>query len=54
MAGIVQHFQDELLRDFGASPWRKTGLFAPIKEFIFPYEPRDYAKIVSGAWRNKS
>ncbi|MBT6825559.1 MAG: NAD(P)-binding domain-containing protein, partial [Rhodospirillales bacterium] len=54
LIAFMQHYHDELLRDFGASPWRKTGLFAPVKELIFPYEPRDYAKIVSGAWRNKS
>jgi len=46
-----QHYFDELLRDFGASPWRKTGVFAPLKEFIFPYRPRDYSTILTGEWR---
>ncbi len=44
----MQHYHDELVRDFGASPWRKTGAFAPLKELIAPYEPRDYASIVVG------
>ena len=44
------HYHDELLRDFGAHPWRKTGLLAPIKELLEPYEPTDYATIVSGEW----
>lgn len=43
----TQHYHDELLRDLGVSPLRKTGVFAPLKELIFPYEPRDYASIVS-------
>jgi cation diffusion facilitator CzcD-associated flavoprotein CzcO len=47
----MQHYHDELLRDFGASPWRKTGILAPIKEVIFPYEPRDYRAIAAGDWR---
>lgn len=46
----MQHYHDELLTDIGASPLRKRGIFAPLKELIFPYEPRDYATIVSGAW----
>ena len=44
----MQHYHDELLRDFGASPWRKTGAFAPLKELIVPYGPRDYRTIVAG------
>jgi dimethylaniline monooxygenase (N-oxide forming) len=44
------HYHDELLRDFGANPKRKTGLFAPLKELIDPYEPNDYRAIVSGDW----
>ena len=47
----MQHYHDELVRDVGASPWRKRGVFAPLKELIFAYEPSDYAAIVSGAWR---
>ena len=46
----MQHYHDELLRDFGASPWRKIGVFAPLKELIAPYEPKDYAAI-TGALR---
>ncbi len=47
------HYHDELLRDFGASPWRKTGAFAPLKELIAPYEPRDYAAVLGGEWRRE-
>ncbi|MCG8543786.1 MAG: hypothetical protein MJE12_06205 [Alphaproteobacteria bacterium] len=46
----LQHYHDELLRDIGANPLRKTGIFAPLKELIAPYEPRDYRTIVSGEW----
>jgi len=49
----MQHYHDELVRDFGASPWRKTGIFAPLKELIAPYEPRDYMAIISGRWRDR-
>ena len=44
----TQHYHDELVKDLGASPLRKSGFFAPLKELIFPYEPKDYATIVSG------
>ncbi len=44
----MQHYHDELLSDFGADPLRKTGPLAPLKELIWPYEPRDYAAIVAG------
>jgi dimethylaniline monooxygenase (N-oxide forming) len=44
----TQHYHDELVKDLGANPLRKTGFFAPLKELIFPYEPKDYASIVSG------
>jgi len=44
----AQHYHDELVKDLGKSPLRKTGFFAPLKELIFAYEPRDYASIVSG------
>jgi len=43
----AQHYHDELVKDLGKSPLRKTGFFAPLKELIFAYEPRDYASIVS-------
>ena len=46
------HFHDELLRDFGANPKRKTGIFAPLKELIDPYEPNDYKTIISGEWEH--
>ena len=45
------HYHDELLEDFGANPKRKTGFFAPLKEWIDPYEPNDYADIISGDWK---
>ena len=44
----TQHYHDELVKDMGLNPLRKTGFFAPVKELIFPYEPRDYAGVVSG------
>jgi len=44
----AQHYHDELVKDLGKSPLRKTGFFAPLKELIFAYEPKDYASIVSG------
>jgi dimethylaniline monooxygenase (N-oxide forming) len=43
----TQHYHDELLKDLGTSPLRKTGFFAPLKELVFPYEPKDYASVVS-------
>jgi len=46
----IQHYHDELLRDIGANPLRKTGVLAPLKELIAPYEPKDYRTIVSGEW----
>ena len=49
----TQHYHDELLRDIGANPLRKTGFFAPIKELIFPYEPKDYTDVVSGEPGNR-
>lgn len=48
----LQHYHDELLRDIGADPLRKTGVFAPLKELIAPYEPKDYRTIVSGDWES--
>lgn len=47
------HYHDELLRDFGANPKRKKGLFAPLMELIGPYESKDYATIVSGTWQQQ-
>jgi len=43
----TQHYHDELLKDLGENPLRKTGFFAPLKELIFPYQPSDYAAVVS-------
>ncbi len=45
------HYHDELLKDFGANPLRKTGPLAPLKELIEPYEPKDYRAIVAGDWK---
>lgn len=42
----TQHYHDELLRDFGADPLRKTGLFAPVKELLVPYQPSDYVSLM--------
>ena len=47
------HYHDELLKDFGANPRRKTGLFAPLKELFAPYGPSDYRSIVSGEWKQE-
>jgi hypothetical protein len=47
----MANYHDELLRDFGANPFRKKGVFAPFKELIAPYQSSDYREIVSGAWR---
>ncbi len=41
----TQHYHDELLGDFGAHPLRKSGVLAPLKELIAPYEPSDYASL---------
>ena len=49
----MQHYHDELLADLGVSTLRKRGVFAPLKELIAPYEPRDYATIVSGEWQRE-
>ena len=51
--GHMLHYHDELLRDFGARPKRKTGWLAPIKELLAPYEPSDYATVVSGEWERE-
>jgi hypothetical protein len=44
------HYHDELLGDFGADPFRKRGLLAPLKELLVPYQPSDYRAIVAGDW----
>jgi len=44
----AQYYHDELMRDIGADPLRKRGFFAPLKELLAPYEPRDYRAIVAG------
>ena len=49
----MQHYHDELLKDFGATPLRKTGIFAPFKEVFAPYEPSDYRTIASGEWKER-
>jgi len=48
------HYHDELVKDLGMSPLRKTGFFAPLKELVCPYEPKDYASIVSGEENSRS
>src|SRR5262245_11891599 len=42
------HYHDELVRDIGATPLRKLGFFAPLKELVAPYQPRDYRGVVAG------
>jgi hypothetical protein len=42
------HYHDELVRDIGATPLRKLGFFAPLKELIAPYQPRDYRNVIAG------
>lgn len=46
------YYHDELLRDFGANPLRKRGIFAPLKELLVPYQPSDYRAIVAGDWED--
>ena len=49
MIGLHQlHYHDELVRDMGLDPRRKTGLLAPLKELFAPYVCQDYATVVSG------
>ena len=43
----TQHYHDELLRDFGVDPMRKTGPLAPLAELIAPYAPHDYASVIA-------
>ncbi len=49
----MTNYHDELLRDFGANPFRKRGIFAPFKELLAPYQSRDYRAIASGSWRER-
>jgi dimethylaniline monooxygenase (N-oxide forming) len=49
----MANYHDELLRDFGANPFRKRGVFAPLKELMAPYQSSDYREIASGAWRER-
>ena len=49
----MANYHDELLRDFGANPLRKKGIFAPLKELLAPYQSSDYREIVSGDWRDR-
>ncbi|HSA81051.1 MAG TPA: FAD-dependent oxidoreductase [Geminicoccaceae bacterium] len=44
----MAHYHDELLRDFGADPFRKRGAFAPLKELMAPYQSSDYRDVASG------
>ena len=44
----MQHYHDDLLKDFGEIPRRKAGIFAPFKEVFAPYQPSDYRTVVSG------
>jgi dimethylaniline monooxygenase (N-oxide forming) len=48
----MANYHDELLRDFGANPFRKRGVFAPLKEVLAPYQSSDYREIASGEWRD--
>ena len=45
----MQHYHDDLLKDFGEIPRRKAGIFAPFKEVFAPYQPSDYGKVVAGS-----
>jgi hypothetical protein len=49
----MANYHDELLRDIGADPLRKRGMFAPLKELIAPYRSSDYREIASGQWRQR-
>lgn len=49
----MQHYHDELLRDFGANPRRKRGFLAVLKEVISPYQPSDYRAIAAGDWEKQ-
>ena len=56
-ARILLHmasYHAELLRDFGADPFRKRGILAPLKELLAPYQSSDYRDIASGRWRGRA
>jgi dimethylaniline monooxygenase (N-oxide forming) len=40
------HYHDQLLRDMGLNPHRKSN---PLAEYLMPYEPADYNGIMGGA-----
>ena len=40
------HYHDQLVKDTGANPLRKKGIFAPLKEVFAPYQPSDYRDVV--------
>ena len=40
------HYHDELVADMGLRTLRKQGIFAPLKELIAPYQPRDYRDVM--------
>ena len=40
------HDHDELLRDMGADPLRKSGILAPLKELLVPYRASDFRAVV--------
>jgi len=39
-----------LVKNIGADPMRKRGLFAPLKELLAPYKLAGYQAIVAGNW----
>jgi dimethylaniline monooxygenase (N-oxide forming) len=41
------HYHDELVADMGLRTLRKRGIFAPLKELVAPYQPRDYLGVMS-------
>ena len=47
----MANYHDELLRDFGADPFRKQGFLAPFKEVLAPYQSSDYRDVVAGTGR---
>jgi hypothetical protein len=42
----MAHYHDELIRDMGADPLRKTGIMAPLKELLVPYQTSDFREVV--------
>lgn len=41
----MAHYHDELLEDMKADPLRKTGLLAPLKEILVPYQASDFRDV---------